>query len=84
MKEGLKNDNWKIPLTLKQISIFETFSWGSLQLAPKKVVYQKSGHMTGFFLLIELGLHVKEESCSFKIKLITAIVVHQGRAKSQF
>ena len=37
-----------------------------------------------YFLLTKLGLHVKYESCIFKIEQAMAIFVHQGEAKSQF
>ena len=30
-----------------------------------------------FFLLIELGLHVKEDFCGLKMKIVVAIFVHQ-------
>ena len=32
---------------------------------------------------MKIGLHVKDESCSFKIKWDISIYVHQGEAKSQ-
>lgn len=36
-----------------------------------------------FFLPIKLVLHIIDESCSFKIKIVMAIFVCQGEAKSQ-
>ena len=48
-----------------------------------KGVLPHSFQNMSFLLLIKLGLHVKTESCSYKINQAMDIVAHQGEAKSQ-